>query len=1627
MFNKTMGKTGYVKKAAALLLTVILILSSVPIFTMADTSAPNGNDIYISQQVTPETDYTNVAGDDSYETYEPSYDYDYTDEADYELEDDYGLYEPITSTITIVPFNNITIDGTESFPFTVADGETATIVGDIIGEIIVQGQGTLILNGPYTITGTVTVGGTFNMLDGTITGVGTRGVLVTGAGSTFNMSGGYITGNSATTGGGIRVQQGATFNMSEDAIIEDNIASNGAGVYIIDDSAMHMTGGIIRNNHVQSPSIGWSAGGGGIRITGGGSILNISGNSIISGNISDSNGGGILHVSGNVSISGDALIQNNTAEADGGGIRAANHPDAISMSGGFIRGNTANGRGGAVFIGGVGAGFTMTGGVIGGFNIDPSTGINLYQNTALSNGGGVRVEGGAIFTMSGTAVIEGNHSGSTGGGVISGHGGHFIMNSGYIRGNTAVTNGGGVNVNGVRVDVPSTFTMTGGTIEDNTATENGGGVAVLTGANFTMSDTALIYDNTAVRGGGVNVTDADSEFTMTGGTIEGNTATNYGGGGVAVQNGAAFTMSDTALIYDNMASRSGGGVFVNGAYSSFVMTGGTIRDNAAIFATIGSGTATGGGVRVQTGASFHMSEENPLLPTLIYNNRAQGHHAEGGGISVVNSNTSFTMTGGTILDNQLIAQSTAFGGGFHARSNATVEMTGGYVIGNIARNRGGGGVITAGATLDMTGGTIEGNHGGIFDASIDMASRGGGGIYIGNYPSVVNISGSALIYNNTTDGIGGGIIVRNDASLNMSGGTIESNTATLHGGGVAVQSGANFTMSGTALIYDNEAATNGGGVFVTGADSEFSMSGGTIENNDASVGGGILIASGGALYMFSGNVINNSANFSGGLRVNGIHPIPDGSGGFIPVPDNEQTSAVITGGVFENNSATNNGGGIYFAGGSIGFIGTPGGNNNDIMIYNNQANGNGGGLLVHASKVTMYSGTIRNNTANNRGGGVRIAHGPGAYNLGKHYSEFIMHDGLIYDNRVLGNGVGGGVSIDVGVAASIGGAFFTQTGGTIENNTATLGGGVHVGNISHFTMTNGIIKNNTATEYGGGIWTESYNNLNIANTVTFSGNTANTAHDHGIANRGIPGNVLAAYSGGGQGGNPQNIDWATLSIPGTHALNNFDINYTGAPVMHNVTFLPGTPSDVTGMPGNRTVAHNAAISTDGGVVATPSRTGYTFLGWLQTIPAGTGVNIPSANVGNITVTQNMTFVAQWQLNDDGGGNGYTPNYNLVINKSASTPSGGHVIVGGTVTYTITARNNGSAASGTVTITDDIPQGMSLVAGSAVTRINGIVNTNITPTVSGNRLTWTIPSIAVDQTVEVSFEVTVDSMPSGVYEIQYRNTAVINGRDTNTVVLTARRLVKNPNAMEVSVGETIHWTLRNFHNYTGGTVDNFTVIDMPGRGLNFISAQLPAFTNGAGITFDILYTIYGSDEWHTYATGINANQPFSFSLPQPGDLHYTHIKFYFGSVPAGFALGNEMILTFRVDNNAPNNVLINRFALQYRGGEHEGSGTATVTPGGTTTTPGAEEPNIPWLTMPFQTIPSQTMPYSIERPGESAPPTDTTIPSATPARINPQTSDSFDSTGTVVAVMSLILVILSLGAYLFITKKGRATH
>ncbi|MEE8389935.1 MAG: hypothetical protein V3S14_03945, partial [Anaerolineae bacterium] len=99
----------------------------------------------------------------------------------------------------------------------------------------------------------------------------------------------------------------------------------------------------------------------------------------------------------------------------------------------------------------------------------------------------------------------------------------------------------------------------------------------------------------------------------------------------------------------------------------------------------------------------------------------------------------------------------------------------------------------------------------------------------------------------------------------------------------------------------------------------------------------------------------------------------------------------------------------------------------------------------------------------------------------------------------------------------------------------------------------------------------------------------------------------------------------------------------------------------------------------------------------------------------------------------------------VFDGSSKTPSAaGDVVSGGLLTYTITARNDGST-SRVITITDSLPPAVTLVGGS----FNATTGTAVLPPGNLRAFTWTI-SVDGMSSESLSFQVTVtDGLSTGV--------------------------------------------------------------------------------------------------------------------------------------------------------------------------------------------------------------------------------------------------------------------------------------
>ncbi|MBR2594018.1 MAG: InlB B-repeat-containing protein, partial [Firmicutes bacterium] len=564
------------------------------------------------------------------------------------------------STVTI-DLNGYTLKGTGSAAVIFVNGGTLTIndtssskAGKITGGSSSTGGGV-----------SVRSGGSLTMNGGTITGNKTdntgAGIYIQGTNSSAVMNGGTVTGNTSTgNGGGVHCNNGCTFTLNGGSIT-GNTAINGGGVSAY--GTFVMNGGEITNNTASTE------GGGVYFYSNGSSVFTMTGGKI-TGNSSKGPGGGMFCKNGTkINLSGNTIISGNTRN---------DRPDNVALDESTkinITGKLTSGA--SIGVNMTSAGVFTTGYKDNMNNDDPAkyfSSDNFSQYVVLLDSSGEATLGSAApphshddinftawdstnslpttagdYYLTKDIEITSSSAGTSGvygiwyvpSGVtnlcLNGH--TITLNARYLAGihvqaqatlniydedgtgkitgdcedgllyingtctlrNAAITG----NARAYGVDVRGNFTMYSGSITNNTNTilekSSGGGVFVKFG-NFIMENGTIANNATTKYGQkGAGVSIDNGTFTMKGGSITGNNS--FGaGGGVLVNNVASFEMQG-GVISENSSDSNGGGVFNNGG--TFTMTGGRITENTA--------SGNGGGVAVYNKGTFNLSGDSAVV------------------------------------------------------------------------------------------------------------------------------------------------------------------------------------------------------------------------------------------------------------------------------------------------------------------------------------------------------------------------------------------------------------------------------------------------------------------------------------------------------------------------------------------------------------------------------------------------------------------------------------------------------------------------------------------------------------------------------------------------------------------------------------------------------------------------------------------------------------------------------------------------------------------------------------------------------------------------------------------------------------------------------------------------------
>lgn len=221
-------------------------------------------------------------------------------------------------------------------------------------------------------------------------------------------------------------------------------------------------------------------------------------------------------------------------------------------------------------------------------------------------------------------------------------------------------------------------------------------------------------------------------------------------------------------------------------------------------------------------------------------------------------NINVTISGVTIRNG--LTPAGEDGGGVLADDNSTFTLSDSIVDGNEATHWGGGLHSDVSATTVITDVLIQNNTAGVLGGGVD------------NYNGVLNISNSRILNNEVTAGPGGGVYNGSGGTTTIEDTTIDGNKVSADGGGVynfrpdSASSGSLVIRRTT--ISNNEATLNGGGLYNFGLLSELQNT--TMSGNTANDDGGALYNAKTITLINHVTIYNNTSASQGGGIYNDV-------------------------------------------------------------------------------------------------------------------------------------------------------------------------------------------------------------------------------------------------------------------------------------------------------------------------------------------------------------------------------------------------------------------------------------------------------------------------------------------------------------------------------------------------------------------------------------------------------------------------------------------------------------------------------------------------------------------------------------------------------------------------------------
>ena len=1229
-------------------------------------------------------------------------------------------------TNSLVSINGSTING----------GTLTTSTGGII-----DANGGTTLNG-VTNSGTLQLPNNSTVVvQGTLTNSSTIGLLSVGNTTALELS-----GNVMLTGGGTITLSNNTNNYIYGAVGTDiltNVNNTISGSGQIGDNQMglvnqsvidanqsstltiHTTNGTTNTGTLEATNGAtlilqgdtYTNTGGTIQAVGAGSLVNLTGNTVNGGTLTDS-GGGIIQslgaaVSGvtnsgtlqlpnnnNLTLNGNLTNSGTVSLLSGGNnteliVNAA----SISLTGGgtvTLSNNTNNyifGSAGTDVLTNVNNTISGSGNIGDNqmglvnqatINANQSSPLTIETNSGTTNTGTLEATAGATLNLDGytftntggmikavgTGSLVSITNATINGGTVSASSGGLIQSMGSATTFNGLTTSGTVAIpNNNDLTLAGTITNTGAiqvnSSGNNTFLESSGAVTLTGGGTVALTDNNNNY--LLASSGGSSLTNVNNTISGSG---------NIGNNGMAFTNDAAGIVNATSALGNVLTIQPG----TAGATNLGLMeasSGGELQLENVITNTNGTtkGTieALNGGTVLLNGASIGGGTLTTAgTGIVLLENAAQldgstNTITTSGSLQIPNNNAAYLK--GTINNTGTLTVNSTANNTFLYINSPTVTLQGSGMI-NLSDNNDNIILAATGGNLLINQQTIQGPGGDIGNASLNITNQGTIDATASAHGNVLTIQPGPGGLTNTSliEATGGG-------ALALDGGTF-TNT----GGTITAGSGSSVTLEGSVTVIGG--TLNGAGTFTSLTNSTLNglTNAGTLlvpNNNETTLVG--TITNTGSLQLNSSG--NQTFLFpSGAVTLTG--------GGTLTLTDNNNNflAAAVTGSSLTNVNNTISGSGN---------IGT------GDLIFTNQAAGIVDATSSHGNSLTI-----------NPGAG-------GATNQGTF--EASSGGSLVIDNTL--NNTGGTITALAGTGTAAGGSVVingaTVTGGTLN----TLGTGVNAGSmtIQSGAILNSVtnlgtigLPNNTTAELEGSIINNGSIQVNSVGNNTFlfiDGNT--TLNGTGtIVLSNNPNNYVYGVAG-------TEVLTTSNTIEGAGNLGNGLLG-----IVNNGTILANDPTELvvrtnaSGFTNNGTVAVNAGSTLDitGGPFSnfnsgTSTLTGGTYNvgGTLQFDNANIVTNAASITLtgtsAQIISNTNANALANFATNAAGGSFNIQGGANFTT--AGNFTNDGILIVGNTDTFKVTGNLSNFASSTLTAGTYDVagtlefgPSGSSLTTNDA---------------------------------------------------------------------------------------------------------------------------------------------------------------------------------------------------------------------------------------------------------------------------------------------------------------------------------------